>query len=344
MFRFDSSNPHYLIIYTGDEHAVPADYQAIAEHWVAQMDRGERFGVIVVNEPHEHHEDDDEEEMRQNEAEITRITNDFRRDYRERTSQINLGFARVFTLEFKKQYYDADPEAWDRGVEQNNTYAQYNWGIPGGVFLSLEDAQTWVLELLKSEPVPAIVEAPATEIAPTKIGLFYGSSTGITEYVSEDIEDAWKKAGMEPISAINIMKLKNAADLLQYDCLILGIPTWNIGQLQDDWEILMPELEKLDFSGKKIALFGVGDQINYADNFLDAVGILGEKLIERGGELVGYWMDDDYDFDDSLAFVDGKFMGLGIDETNQPKLTNDRIEAWVAQIIGEFALQASVAS
>jgi hypothetical protein len=41
--------------------------------------------------------------------------------------------------------------------------------------------------------------------------------------------------------------------------------------------------------------------------------------------------------------MDGKFMGLGIDDTNQAKLSADRIDKWVAQIIAEFALEPAVA-
>lgn len=169
--------------------------------------------------------------------------------------------------------------------------------------------------------------------------MFYGSSTGVTEYIAGEIEDAWKAAGRDALEPINIGKVKDAAQMLAFDCLILGIPTWNIGQLQDDWDILFPQLDHLDFSGKKIALFGIGDQYGYPDNFLDAVGILGNKLLERGVQLVGYWYDEHYEFDESIAFVDGKFMGLGIDEISQSKLTGDRIGRWVAQIIQEFALQ-----
>jgi flavodoxin I len=128
-----------------------------------------------------------------------------------------------------------------------------------------------------------------------------------------------------------------------FDHLILGIPTWNIGQLQDDWDILFPQLDALDFSGKKVALFGVGDQYGYPDNFLDAVGILGNKLIERGAELCGRWYDSNYEFAESIAFVDGKFMGLGIDEDHQANLTDGRISQWVRQLVEEFALQPKTA-
>jgi flavodoxin len=76
--------------------------------------------------------------------------------------------------------------------------------------------------------------------------------------------------------------------MLAYDTLIIGCPTWNIGQLQEDWDVVYEQMDNLDFSGKKVAIFGLGDQYDYPDNFCDAIGILGQKFIERGAELVGY--------------------------------------------------------
>lgn len=343
MFRYDERDPQCLVVYTGDEHAVPDDYRKLIDKWIAWVEKGVRFGVVLVSEPHEHHEDENEEDHRQHEAEISRLINDFRRDYHDRTAQINLGFARVFTPEVMQYYMAQDSEAWERGVENNDRFAQYNWGIPGGVFREVDEAKRWIHELAQAGDgmaSRAAVEVAAPD-ASKRVGLFYGSSTGITEYIAEMVEDAWVKAGMEAISAVNIGEVKDLSTLLDYDCLILGIPTWNIGQMQDDWDILYPQLDGLDFSGKKIAIFGIGDQHGYPDNFLDAVGILGAKLIERDAELVGFWFDEHYQFRESLAFVDDKFMGLGIDDTNQSKLNHERIERWVAQIIGEFELQAN---
>jgi flavodoxin I len=340
MFRFDESDPQFLIIYSRVHHAVPDDYRELGKRWIAQLERGERFGIIMVSEPHDHDHDHDDEQHRQYEAEITRLTNDFRRDYRDRTVQINVGYARVIPPEWVSIYMP-NPGDWERAIENNDRFAQYNWGIPGAGFTKLEDAKNWIREQFKRDPLQINSEAATAPSSKGRVGLFYGSSTGVTEYIAGEIEDTWKVARREPLETVNIGMVKDATQLLAFDCLILGIPTWNIGQLQDDWDILFPQLDHLDFSGKKIALFGIGDQYGYPDNFLDAVGILGSKLIERGAQLVGYWYDEHYEFDESLAFVDGKLMGLGIDEDNQSKFTGDRIERWVAQIIHEFALQSN---
>lgn len=338
MFRFDDSNPLALVAYTGDEHAEPQDYINFVNHWMARIELPGRFGVILVTEPHEHHEGD-EEEHREHEAEISRIINDFRRDYRDKTAQVNLGFVRVLSEELVQQYFAHDPEAWERGKEQNDRFAQYNWGIPGYTCHTTEEALSWLTE--QSHRQPTITMQEAAEAAPVAktVGMFYGSSTGITEYVADDLAETWAQTGMEPVTPVNIGKIKHLSELLTFDCLILGIPTWNIGQLQDDWDIMFSQLDELDFSGKKVAIFGIGDQYGYPDNFIDAVGILGNKLVERGAELVGRWFDENYKFKKSVAFVDGKFMGLAIDDTNQPRLSPDRLTRWTAQLIAEFALQ-----
>nr|MCU0466683.1 flavodoxin [Anaerolineae bacterium] len=142
----------------------------------------------------------------------------------------------------------------------------------------------------------------------------------------------------------NIGDVPDLSALLDYDHLILGCPTWNIGQLQDDWDIAFPQFDKLDFSGKQVALFGVGDQYGYPDNFIDAVGTLGNKLEERGASLVGFWPCDGYEFSASKAVRNKVFIGLAIDEEHQSKQTPARISQWLEQVIAEFVLRPVVNS
>jgi flavodoxin I len=167
-----------------------------------------------------------------------------------------------------------------------------------------------------------------------KIGLFFGTQTGNTESAAEEIQ---KIFGSELVDLHDVAKA-DASDLVGYDCLIIGCPTWNIGELQSDWEGLYPELDDLDFSGKKVAYFGCGDQVGYADNFLDAIGILEEKITERGGKTVGYWSMEGYEFDTSKAVRNGKFVGLALDDTNQSDLTEQRLKKWVTLLRSEFGV------
>jgi flavodoxin I len=169
----------------------------------------------------------------------------------------------------------------------------------------------------------------------SKVGLFYGTQTGNTQSIAEQIQ---KELGGEGIVTLLDVSQVEVSDFAGYEALIIGCPTWNIGELQSDWEGLYNELDGADFSGKKVAYFGPGDQIGYADNYLDAIGILEEKIAGLGGKTVGYWPIDGYDFTESKAVRGDKFVGLGLDEENQSELTEQRIKAWAAQLKQELGL------
>ncbi len=166
-----------------------------------------------------------------------------------------------------------------------------------------------------------------------KIGLFYGTTTGKTEAAAEMIRDEFGDSiTMHDVSGAE------ASDFDEYECLIIGCPTWNIGELQSDWEGLYEELEDVDFNGKTIAYFGTGDQVGYGDNFQDAMGILEEKISEQGGKTIGYTSTDGYDFSESKAIRDGKFCGLALDDDNQSELTEERVKGWTAQLKTAFGV------
>ncbi len=167
----------------------------------------------------------------------------------------------------------------------------------------------------------------------TKIGLFFGTQTGNTETIAETIQEVF---GGDSVVTLHNVVDAGAADLEGYEYLIIGCPTWNVGELQADWEGLYDELDNIDFSGKKVAYFGAGDQIGYADNFQDAMGILEEKISDLGGTTVGYWSTEGYDFSESKAVKNNKFVGLALDEDNQYELTDERINTWVTQLKREF--------
>ena len=169
-----------------------------------------------------------------------------------------------------------------------------------------------------------------------KIGLFYGSTTGKTETAAEAIQTA---LGGEDVVALHEIADTSESDFANYDSIIIGCPTWDIGELQADWDGFYAEdLDSIDFSGKKVAYFGTGDQVGYAENFQDAMGILEEKISALGGTTVGYWSTDGYEHEASRAEKDGKFVGLALDEDNQSELTEDRIQEWTIQLKSEFGL------
>jgi flavodoxin I len=165
-----------------------------------------------------------------------------------------------------------------------------------------------------------------------KIGIFYGSTTGNTESVAELISE--KMNGFEVL--LDEIDALDQDVLDRLDLVLFGIPTWNIGELEASWDFYFPNLDKFDFNDKKVAIFGLGDQYNYPDTFLDAMGILYDKLVERGANIIGKWSVENYSFNDSLAFREGKFVGLALDTDNQPELTEKRISDWVNKIKHEI--------
>ncbi|MEM7032461.1 MAG: flavodoxin [Chloroflexota bacterium] len=344
-FRIDESNPNYMVIYEGG-HPEPSDYRFIMERWAArldqfeQTDQGSRFGIIIVHGQHEHDEEEHEHERdEEREAEFTKLINDFRRDYRERISVICTGYANIYEASDIEKWYGEGEAGLAQMRERMERFSQYTFGLPAGVFTDIDSAKRWLTDQVNNPQHQASVTNDQQPMANTVVGLFYGSTTGVTEYVAEQIAEAWETAGQKPLVPINITNIDHVSQIVDYEYLVLGIPTWNVGQLQDDWEILFPSLDNLDFRGKKIAVFGIGDAHGYPKNFLDAVGMLGEKLQERGATLVGYWSTEGYDFDESLALIDGQFMGLGIDEVSQADLTETRITQWVQQLIEEFKIE-----
>jgi len=168
-----------------------------------------------------------------------------------------------------------------------------------------------------------------------KIGLFYGSSTCYTEIVAEKIRDF---IGDELVTLHNV-KDDDPRLMEDYDLLILGIPTWDFGELQEDWEAIWPQLPTLNLRNKIVALSGMGDQIGYGEWFLDALGMLLELLQPMGVQFVGYWPLDGYDFTSPKPLsADGKqFVGLALDDVNQFEATDERVEQWCEQILTETA-------
>lgn len=169
------------------------------------------------------------------------------------------------------------------------------------------------------------------------IGLFYGSTNGATAAVAEMIQAAFAERGVT-VELLDIAEYL-LETMLDFDQLILGVSTWNVGQLQADWEAVYPELDELDLTGKQVALYGLGDQVGYPDTFLDALFFVADKVRDRGATLVGKWPVAGYTFTQSWAVEDGQFLGLAVDEDNQAELTEERINVWVAQLIGEFRLE-----
>ncbi|MEM6299375.1 MAG: flavodoxin [Bacteroidota bacterium] len=172
-----------------------------------------------------------------------------------------------------------------------------------------------------------------------KIGLFFGTDTGNTENVSQRIVEM---LGEELIDMQSFAEVE--ADAVEpYELLLFGAPTWYDGELQSDWEEILPKFEEIDFTGKKVAIFGLGDQWGYGEWFCDAIGMIADVIVAQGGEVVGHWPVEGYEFDASKGQRGDVFLGLAIDEDNQPEMTDDRLAQWLPQVLQEFGMEVEAA-
>ena len=175
----------------------------------------------------------------------------------------------------------------------------------------------------------------------TRIAIFYGSTNGHTAALAARLKIQLDSL-LESVNAQDV-ELFDVADyyleeMLDFDYLVLGVPTWNRGQLQNDWQGVIDEFAGLDLAGKRAAVFALGDQAGYPDTFVDALCVVADQLRAAGAQLVGSWSIAGYEFSASWAVEDGRFLGLVLDEDNQASQSEARLAAWSRQILCEFGL------
>ncbi len=157
-----------------------------------------------------------------------------------------------------------------------------------------------------------------------KTGIFYGSTTGTTRKIAETIAE---RLGVSSDDIHDVANVGPSA-VAPYDLLICGTSTWGNGEIQTDWLDFLDGLEMEDLRGKKVALFGIGDE-TMADTFCSGVGELYKRIKRTGAEFVGSYPANVYKFNHSEAIVDGAPVGLLLDEVNHPDLTSGRIDGWL---------------
>ncbi len=153
----------------------------------------------------------------------------------------------------------------------------------------------------------------------------YGSTTGTCENIANTIGT---KLGADVINVTDL----SADQIAEADLLVIGTSTWGAGELQDDWYDGINVLKGTDLSGKKVAVFGCGDSAGYSDTFCGGMKELYDAAKGAGATMVGEVSTDGYTFDDSDSVVDGKFVGLALDDVNEDDKTEERIDAWLPTI------------
>jgi flavodoxin I len=166
-----------------------------------------------------------------------------------------------------------------------------------------------------------------------KTAIIYSFNTMKTGKIAGQIQEVFNDPAIEMINAEELTEELFSS----FDQMILGVPTWFDGELPNYWDEFVPALEDMDLKGKTIALYGLGDQKGYPENFLDGVGIMAELLESLGASLVGFTSTEGYDFESSRAVREDHFMGLAIDYENQGSMNKERIAKWVDQLRKEFS-------
>ncbi|NVO19070.1 MAG: flavodoxin [Bacteroidetes bacterium] len=168
----------------------------------------------------------------------------------------------------------------------------------------------------------------------TKVGIFFGGrDNGNTAKIARKIQDGLGK-GLATVHNVNNAKTE---DVNKFDMLILGTAAWGIGEMHSDWENFIEELLNANLENKKIAIYGLGDQVMYPESFVDGMGTIFCRLPFKQN-VVGYTATDSYKYYYSTAEKEGKFIGLAIDDDSQPELTDTRVSKWVSQVRKEFGL------
>jgi len=168
----------------------------------------------------------------------------------------------------------------------------------------------------------------------TRIGIFYGGKdNGSTAKVARKIQELFGKE----LTTIHNVNAARTQDVNKYEFLILGTAAWGIGEMHSDWENFIEELMDAELANKKVAIFGLGDQVVYPESFVDGLGTIFCRLPFKQN-VVGYTSIDSYKYYYSTAEKDGKFVGLAIDDDSQPELTDLRVKNWVTQVKKEFGI------
>lgn len=160
-----------------------------------------------------------------------------------------------------------------------------------------------------------------------KIGIFYGTTSGITTGIVDEVEFYLRKDDYE---VYNVSK--GIDELANYENLILITPTYGVGELQVSWARVADKLKEIDFTGKVVGLIGLGNQFAFGESFIGGLRVLYDIVTKNGGTVVGFTSTDGYRFEESNALIDNKFVGLAIDEGNQGDYTPERIEKWLNEV------------
>ena len=140
---------------------------------------------------------------------------------------------------------------------------------------------------------------------------------------------------------VDLHNLKDVSPKLMedYSILILGIPTWDFGELQEDWEAIWAAVARADLKGKIVAkVMAWAISRSMVSGSFDALGMLHDHIAPLGVQFIGFWPTEGFEFTSPKPLsADGKhFVGLAPDEVNQYDLSEERLQQWCEQILLEM--------
>ncbi|TRX64276.1 flavodoxin [Carboxylicivirga sp. M1479] len=171
----------------------------------------------------------------------------------------------------------------------------------------------------------------------SKIGIFYGPQLGSVEKVAHVIESKFGADKVELIAVKNISE----TELNRFDKVIFGMSTigktnWDSDYKDTDWDVFATLIEKANWDDKKVAMYCLGDHVQYPQHFVDALGWVYERLKNTSAEVVGFCSTEGYVYEESEGLKDGHFLGLPVDEDNEADKTAVRVENWINRLVNEF--------
>ena len=170
------------------------------------------------------------------------------------------------------------------------------------------------------------------------VGIYFATTTGKTEDIAERLHGLLDGAD----SPKDLADVSDVGEFASLDGIICGIPTWNTGADSERsgtaWDSMLEDIGALSLSGKKVAIFGLGDSSTYTENYCDAMEELHSYFVKAGATMVGYVSKGGYTFEESKACIGDSFCGLPLDEGSESDMTDDRLSSWAGQLKGEMGL------
>jgi flavodoxin I len=166
-----------------------------------------------------------------------------------------------------------------------------------------------------------------------RVGVFYSTRTGNTERVARLLK---RQLGAAHVDLHDIHSA-DPAEVRSYDLLVLGTPTWDAQEMPEEWSQFLDGLEPDSLEGRRVALFGLGNSVHYPVHFVDAMGALAERVEALGARIVGTWPETGVRCYRSLALRGGRYVGLPLDEDNEPDLVYHWVRQWAVQLLAEVA-------